>query len=488
MDIFRNPDLEERQEAQQEALNDYRDKKTTEAEATAEQDKKDGEFNQVLEGVTQPLATEFLRKPIEDLGKRAFGKVAGAIRSRVSGVLRSAGKGAKDALTSKLESSASKLGVNAEDLQALRSGDASKIGGRLLGKVPTEGPPTSALPTGELDDETRQVLNVGRSLRGGLPKPAQPTDSGGEPVEVDAFSGKPIERQPEVPRPQEIDEADDWTTQLYDQPITHAPDMPSRLPSTRAPVDLGTEPENPADRVVANRLSNIFKGTDTSDLPTPSFKPAPRVQPPEASAGDTQTLDQLAPMREAMKAQEISPESALKNRSILDQFQNTDADLRTGQTQTPLQEAQSEAVSGGQTPAGQEPLQGQPNPVEGQPAQTAPEPSGTDPTAPKPDLGPGGEQDSNVDASVSKTAGQEADQALETGAKKTIKDVGTDALESFGESEAVLGGPEDPLADIVGLFAGLGTLFGGLFGGHHHKAVTSDAGPVANAGVQQGVF
>jgi hypothetical protein len=183
-----------------------------------------------------------------------------------------------------------------------------------------------------------------------------------------------------------------------------------------------------------------------------------------------------------MKSQEITPRQALQNRSILEQYKNTDADLTTGQTTTPTEQAQSDAVSGGQTPAGQEPLQGQPKPVEGQPAQSAPAPSGSDPASPEIG-GAGGEQDSNVDASVSRPAEQETQQVLKKGA--------TSALEKTGAEEGVEAGVEagldaDPLTAPIGLLLGLGTLLGGIFGGHHTK--TEDNQPISNAGVQQGVY
>ena len=46
------------------------------------------------------------------------------------------------------------------------------------------------------------------------------------------------------------------------------------------------------------------------------------------------------------------------------------------------------------------------------------------------------------------------------------------ALATTAETEGELGGPEDPIADIVSLGLGLGTLFGGLGGVEHQKLPT----------------
>ena len=477
MDIFRTPDLEEQQEALNEAMNDYRDRKVDEQEAQEEQDKKDEDFNSKLQAITDPIAQELLRKPVEDLGRKAVGKVVGAVRSRIAGGLRTAGR----QIGSRLQGTAERLGVNAEDLDALRSGDVGRIGARLTARVPTQGSATSALPSGDVDEGTRDVLNISRQVRGQLPRPPQPTDTAGEPVEVDAFTGRPIVRQEEAPAPQPIDEADDWTSQLYDSPITHDNDMPLRLPSTRPPTSLATEPENPTARVVANRLNSIFRNTDTSDLPTPSFRPAPRPPPAEASAGDTPVLDQLAPMREAMN---IDGPTALRNRSILEQYRNSDGDLLEGRT--PLQEAQDEAVSGGATPSSNVgTLQGQGNPVDvdAQPGQTAPAPPRTQPDESPPSGGSG--NDSSVDASVSRPAEQETEQVV----RREAGSVARTGTEAGLEEGADLALDADPLTAPLGLLLGLGTLLGGVFGGQHNKAPpTADAQPIVNAGVQQGVY
>lgn len=460
MDIFRDADLEERKEA----LNDALAVASGRREDQEDQEKKDADYNEKLQGITEPIAQELLRKPVEDLAKKAFGKVSGAIRSRVAGGLRSAGR----QVASRLQDQATRLGVNAEDLEALRSGQPSRIAERFTAR--TTGRATSAIPE-VIDDDTRRVVNIGRGLRGRTPLPPQPTGDDGEAVEVDAFTGRPIVRQEETPRPTPTDEVDDWTAQLYDQPITHEADLPSRIPSTRPPVSLASDPEDPTARVVANRLNSIFGNTDYSSLPTPSFRPPPSSAP--AIQGDTQVLDQLAPMREASRIQAsgISPRQALQNRSILDQYRNATPDLR--EDTTPAVQAEGDATSGPATPQ-QPTVQGQVEEPQVTPESSAPAPRS------EPATGTG---DSNVDGSSSRSAGQQIDRTIEQNAGRDLE---SNTLRTVGESELALGGPEDPLADVVGLVAGLGTLFGGLFGGHHTDVVSSDA--TSNAVAQQGVY
>ena len=89
------------------------------------------------------------------------------------------------------------------------------------------------------------------------------------------------------------------------------------------------------------------------------------------------------------------------------------------------------------------------------------------PTAPiaKPTAPPAGEEPPG-----GQTLGSQAEKEAGSVVEKDVgKTVGKSAGDAVLESEAVLGGPEDPLADIVGLFAGLGTLLGGAFGGEKPK-------------------
>ena len=464
MDVFRNADLADLNNA----LGDARADEATKERLQDEQDKKDDDFNSTLESITQPIAGELLRKPIEDLSKKVLGKVSGAIRSRVSSGIKSAAEQGKTFAQQKLSQAADKFGVKSEDLDSLRSGFQQSRASRFAPeRETTTGRATSAVPD-QIDGDARSVLNKDRILQGRSPLKAPKTDSSGEPVEVNAFTGKPVVRQ--APEPQPFTEPDDWVGDLYDKPLSHinpGSAVPNAQPKSN-PLEFSS-PDNPTERFAGKRLNDIFRSTDTSSLPTPSFKPEPKVQP--STAGDAEPVDQLHPLRQLF---DLDSKTASQNKAVLQAFKNSDGDLTTGPaTPKPVQ------------------LQGQQPPPDTQPASSAPEPTPTDPTKPPEpepptDSGtpPTTVNDSDVNVASSRAAG--ADGALEKSAGKTAKSLGTDALESLGEGEAALGGPEDPLADIVGLGMGLATLFGGIFGGKKDDKVIG--GPDVNAGVQQGVY
>lgn len=458
MDIFRNADLDELNNA----LGDARADEAVKAELQDEQDKKDDKFNDIVKGFTDPLTAEFLRRPVEGAVKAA----SKAVRTRVAGGVKSAAEKAKSFAQQKLSDAADRFGVNSEDLDSLRSGFQQTRAARFApDRTGSTGRATSAVPEG-VDDETRGVINTQRAVDGQSPLKATPTE-GGEPVEVDAFTGKPVVRQ--APEPQPFTESDDWTADLYDSPISHVNPVSSVPNPVKKPLFDIEPPEgaNPTERFASSRLQSIFKGTDTSSLPTPTFKPQP-VQAPEAAAGDTEPLDQLHPLRELFNT---NPEKAAQNKSILQAFKNTDGDLTTG--------------AGAPTPQ-QVQLQGQQPPPDAKPAQISGEPTPSDPSNPPTSSGAGADSEADAGSSLGKEAEQESEKVLTKTAKTGIKDAGEDALSSFAEGEAIGGGPEDPLADILGGVMAIGSELGSIFGQHHTKAV-SDA-PAVNAGVQQGVY
>jgi len=278
----------------------------------------------------------------------------------------------------------------------------------------------------------------------GSPTAGLPADIGDEarqvlgvkkslPTEVDAFTGKPITRKaPSLSK--EFDEATDASHALYDQPIAQvAPKSSVPVPKSGA---IPVPEDAPSDiQSASQRLGDIFQDqVKTSDLPTPSFQPTPKSAP--TVEGDSQPLDSLAPMRDLMakNGSSISPAQEIANRSALNSYASSQAD------------------------------------------------------APKPKVLQQEVKPLDEAGDIPTDIGDDASSALKTAGKETAESLGEKVASSFGEAEAVLGGAEDPLADIVGLFAGLGSLFGGVFGAKHHQPVTPPEQPIVNSGVQAGVY
>ena len=72
---------------------------------------------------------------------------------------------------------------------------------------------------------------------------------------------------------------------------------------------------------------------------------------------------------------------------------------------------------------------------------------------------------------------------VSTGTEDLAK-AGGKALGTIAETDAELGGPEDPIGDIISLVAGVGTLLGGVFGKHHTETpVEVPTNPTSQQGV-----
>jgi hypothetical protein len=87
----------------------------------------------------------------------------------------------------------------------------------------------------------------------------------------------------------------------------------------------------------------------------------------------------------------------------------------------------------------------------------------------------GGSVGSTAVNTATKDTAQSAARAAAEAAGSETEDLGktaAKALATTAETEGELGGPEDPIADIVSLGLGLGTLFGGLGGVEHQKLPT----------------
>lgn len=308
---------------------------------------------------------------------------------------------------------AERLGVSEDQI----TGATRKLSGVKeppLGEVKL---PKSTLPA-SLDNDTAELLNRSRRVRGKAPKinttPTEEVD--GEPRLISAFDDIPIVPKPFKTPLFEDATGDDWVDKLYNSPVNATS---KTVESARARVPTEAPPtEEP--RPITKSLEDIFKQPETQEAvdfkfkrplqpkTEPDLSDLPSVEELTAAKAEPQVLDQLAPMRELAQQQ-----AEARNSSIID-------------TAKPLPK---------------------PQPVE-PPKPTAPAPT----------------EEPSAGQSIAKQAEKEAGGVLE-------KDVGKEAGEAVLESEAALGGPEDPLADIAGLFAGLGTLLGGELGGKKSEPI-----------------
>ena len=467
-----------------------------------EQKQKDSEYNSTLESVTDPLAQELLRKPIEDLSKGAIKGALDAFKARANKSLNSLGQKGIDAFKKSVLDKAKELGVKPEDLRDVAQGFTKKT---TLGeaqeafnkKLDSLKKPDSALNDGaptQLDDGTQRVIDSARGNSGNLPQgdasrvATQPEEEGEEPQLIDAFTGKPVESKPlfdlEDSKPfddggEEPDEFSSQTADLFDKPTTHSSLPPDSQPAP-ATDDAPVADDNPFSfskfvsgkgasgdgsaptESASSRLSSIFKSSNLDDAPSIDFTgrstrvTQPKPPAPDSVAGDVSTQDQLSPMRDLMKGRargdvDATPQfTSQQNQEVVDAYRRT-------ASQPPPKASDS-------TPSGQ-PEGG--SVQEGQPKVTPEEVQPKEPT-PDDDQGGNGAGDiRDVEGDASKIGATTAEEA------------GEDALGEFGAIAGSEGGL-NPIADVIGLVAGLGTLLGGIFGGHHHKDKPIDSPQVGS--------
>ena len=420
MNIFDNSDIANYQDSVAKANQTNQTEEQKIERRQNAQDKETDSYNDTLKGILDPIGGELLRKPLEglvhDTLKKGIRKLTGKATVEGKKIIKTGAK--------KL---AEKLGVTDEQI----SGLTNKLSSVKLPDSSVVSQFKSTIPA-KLDNDTAKILNKTRNIRGKAPKinTAESDIVDGEPRVVDAFSGKPIVPK-SVKQPLfEGASEDDWVDKIYN---SNATDTAKTLRSAKAKVPTQAPPEPAPKDPATKSLDSIFddqddvskavdfkgkripqpKVDDLSDLPSIEELQG-KVAPP--------VLDQLAPMRQLQQQQ---AESA--NKSLID-------------TAKPLAPTADPTAP---------------------PAPTA------DPTAPtaKPTAPPAGEEPPG-----GQTLGSQAEKEAGSVVEKDVgKTVGKSAGDAVLESEAVLGGPEDPLADIVGLFAGLGTLLGGAFGGEKPK-------------------
>tara|TARA_S200002703_G_scaffold65493_2_gene56574 strand:- start:9793 stop:11364 length:1572 start_codon:yes stop_codon:yes gene_type:complete len=520
-DVFSQLDEQQSQRALADYINAInareRDENKVRVE-NAEQKEKDDEYNSKVEGVTDPIAQELLRKPIEDLSKTAIKNTLNAFKARANRSLNSLGRKGVDYLKKSVLDKANEFGIEPEKLKGLLSDvDPSKsladTQDQLFTKLKGLADPeklnqlaTQATPSTEVDPATNQITNAGKIEGQGNIKPpadkvATEPDEFGEAKEIDPFTGNEIQRgKPLFDLDSEAkfddgepEEFDDWTTSLYDNPITHSsapPDVTAPPAEAPAPVEVEA-PENPFSfsnfqsgsgafgdapkPSTSSRLSSIFQDSNLDNAPSVDFTgkslrvPQPKALSADSVAGDAEPLDQLAPMRDLLKGRGAGGDAVpqftrAQNQQVLRDFQRTATDpppsASAQSVNRPLTEDKTLTPESGQPPP-------KPTPEDD---QVGPNAGDTRPP-PKPSAIEGDADD------VAKQSGESA-----------LKSAGEDALEEGGDIMLAGGGPEDPITDVIGLVAGLGTLLGGLFGGHHTKPMppTVDATPV-NPTYQSGV-
>ncbi len=410
MNVFDNSDIANYQDAVAKAntANLTEDQKATRRQQ--EEDKETDSYNETLRGILDPIGGELLRKPLEGLVHDTLKKGI----KKLTGKATEEGTKIAKAGAKKL---AERLGVSEDQI----TGATRKLSGvkePSLGEVKL---PKSTLPA-KLDDETAKLLNRSRRVRGKAPKinTTKTAEVDGEPRLVSAFDDTPIVPKPFKAPLFEDATGDDWVDKLYNSPVNATSKTVERA-RARVPTEA---PPAEEPRPITKSLDDIFKQPETQEAvdfkfkrpiqpkTEPDLSDLPSVEELTAAKAEPQVLDQLAPMRELAQQQ-----AEARNSSIID-------------TAKPLPK---------------------PQPVE-PPKPTAPA------TTDEPTAG----------QSIGNQAEKEAGQPLE---KSIGEDVGKEAGEAVLESEAALGGPEDPLADIAGLFAGLGTLLGGELGGKKSEPV-----------------
>ena len=374
------------------------------------EDKETDKYNDTLRGILDPIGGELLRKPLEGLVHDTLKKGI----KKLTGKATEEGTKIAKAGAKKL---AERLGVSEDQI----TGATRKLSGVKeppLGEVKL---PKSTLPA-SLDNDTAELLNRSRRVRGKAPKinttPTEEVD--GEPRLVSAFDDAPIVPKPFKTPLFEDATGDDWVDKLYNSPVNATS---KTVESARARVPTEAPPtEEP--RPITKSLEDIFKQPETQEAvdfkfkrplqpkTEPDLSDLPSVEELTAAKAEPQVLDQLAPMRELAQQQ-----AEARNSSIID-------------TANPLPK---------------------PQPVE-PPKPTAPAPT----------------DEPSAGQSIGKQAEKEAGGVLEKDVGKEVgAEIATDAIEGSAAAQGFL----DPISDIAGLFAAVGTLLGGELGGKKSEPI-----------------
>ncbi|NND24089.1 MAG: hypothetical protein HKN86_05280 [Acidimicrobiia bacterium] len=163
---FFNTNADESKYAQ--ALQEYSSSLASKRNAEEKEDAKVDDYNDKLQSVLEPIGAKLVEEPARDL-----------IKGAVKGIARRITKKGEEVVKSGVQRVADRLGVNPEDLVALRTRVTAP---RTLGKLPTDIPKAPRVNTEPIDRKTTKVLKL-------RPKPSRGAKTGvsEEPVEESAF-------------------------------------------------------------------------------------------------------------------------------------------------------------------------------------------------------------------------------------------------------------------------------------------------------------
>ena len=163
---FFNTNADESKYAQ--ALQEYSSSLATKRDAEAKEDAKVDDYNDKLQSVLEPIGAKLVEEPAKDL-----------IKGVVKGVARRITKKGEEVVKSGVQRVADRLGVNPDDLVALRSRITAP---RSLGKLSTDIPKAPRVNTEAIDRKTTRLLKL-------RPKPSRGLKTGvsEDPVEESAF-------------------------------------------------------------------------------------------------------------------------------------------------------------------------------------------------------------------------------------------------------------------------------------------------------------
>jgi hypothetical protein len=168
---FFNTNADESKYAQ--ALQEYSSSLASKRDAEAKEDAKVDDYNEKLQSVLEPVGSKLLEEPARDI-----------IKGTVKGIARRITKKGEEVVKAGVRRAADRLGVNPDDLVALRSNLQQGLRTRFgdVGKAPSDIPKAPRVSTEAIDSKTTKLLKL-------RPKPSRGLKTGAseEPVEQSAF-------------------------------------------------------------------------------------------------------------------------------------------------------------------------------------------------------------------------------------------------------------------------------------------------------------